>query len=367
MMDETRLIWLGLSLAPRIGPRRLKQLLPAFSGDVRAVWAASAAELASAGLDERSAAEFTAFRPKARLDEHARKVQAAGARIITWDDSDYPPLLSRLDDPPIVLFVRGTLLADDELALAIVGTRKASAYGRDVAGHFARKLTEHGVTIISGLAHGIDAASHRAALDAGGRTLAVLGSGLDVVYPYDHKSLAEDVCAQGALISEFPMGAQPDRFNFPRRNRIISGLSLGVLVVEASEKSGALITATLAAEQGKDVFAVPGSIFSDASSGVNRLIQDGAKPVMNVNDILDELHITVERLDTRRVAEQVSPADPVEAQILAAMSGDSSHVDDIARSTGLDMPALLSTLLLMELKGLILPSGPMRYRRAHGR
>ena len=367
MMDETRLIWLGLSLAPRIGPRRLKQLLPAFSGDVRAVWAASAADLASAGLDERSAAEFTAFRPKARLDEHARKVQAAGARIITWDDSDYPPLLSRLDDPPIVLFVRGTLLADDELALAIVGTRKASAYGRDVAGHFARKLTEHGVTIISGLAHGIDAASHRAALDAGGRTLAVLGSGLDVVYPYDHKSLAEDVCAQGALISEFPMGAQPDRFNFPRRNRIISGLSLGVLVVEASEKSGALITATLAAEQGKDVFAVPGSIFSDASSGVNRLIQDGAKPVMNVNDILDELHITVEQLDTRRVAEQVSPADPVEAQILAAMGSDTAHVDEIARSTGLDMPALLSTLLLMELKGLILPSGPMRYRRAHGR
>jgi len=366
-MDETRLVWLGLSLAPRIGPRRLRQLLPAFPGGVQAIWAASFTDLVAAGLDERSAAEFIAFRSKVRLDEHARKIEAAGARFMTWDDSDYPASLARIDDPPIVLYVLGTLLADDAMALAVVGTRKASAYGRDVAGHFARKLTEHGVTIISGLAHGIDAAAHRAALDAGGRTLAVLGSGLDVVYPYDHKGLAAEICASGALISEFPLGAQPDRFNFPRRNRVISGLSLGVLVVEALEKSGALITATLAAEQGKDVFAVPGSIFSDASSGVNRLIQDGAKPVMSVDDILDELHLTAERQDTRRVAEQVSPADPVEAQILAAMGGEAAHVDDLARSTNLDMPALLSTLLLMELKGQIQPSGPMRYRRAHGR
>lgn len=366
-MDETRLIWLGLSLAPRIGPRRLKQILPAFSNDVRAVWAASAADLAGSGLDERAAAEFTAFRPRVRLEDHARKIEAAGAYWITWDDAGFPALLARIDDPPIVLYVRGSLLPDDGRALAIVGTRKASAYGRDVAGHFARRLTEHGITIISGLAHGVDAAAHRGALDAGGRTLAVLGSGVDVVYPYDHKGLAEDICAQGALISEFPMGAQPDRFNFPRRNRIISGLSLGVLVVEASEKSGALITASLAAEQGKDVFAVPGNIFSDGSSGVNRLIQDGAKPVMNVDDILEELQLAVQVQDSRRVAEQVSPADPLEAQILAALGNDTAHVDDIARTTGLGMPALLSTLLLMELKGLVQPAGPMRYRRAHGR
>lgn len=367
VIDETRLIWLGLSLAPRIGPRRLKQILPAFDGDVRALWAAPQAALTAAGLDERTAAGFVTFRARVRLEDHARRIQAAGAQIIAWDDAAYPALLARIDDPPIALCLRGALLAEDGLALAIVGTRKASAYGRDAAAHFARKLAERGVTIVSGLAHGIDAAAHRAALEAGGRTLAVLGSGLDIIYPYDHKSLAEDICTQGALISELPMGAQPDRYNFPRRNRIISGLSLGVLVVEASEKSGALITATLAAEQGKDVFAVPGNIFSDASSGVNRLIQDGAKPVMSVDDILDELQISAEALDTRRVAEQVAPADPIEAQILDAIGAEPAHVDDLARSTGFAMPALLSTLLLMELKGLVQPAGPMIYRRARSR
>jgi DNA processing protein len=366
-MDESRLIWLGLSLAPRIGPRRLKQLLPAFGGDPRAVWNASAAELNAAGLDERSASEFTAFRGKARLDEHVRKIEASGASFITWDDADYPASLRQIDDPPFALYARGALSADDRLALAVVGTRKASAYGRDVAGHFARRLAERGVTIVSGLAHGVDAAAHRGALDAGGRTLAVLGSGVDIVYPYDHKALANDISAQGAVLSEFPMGAPPDRFNFPRRNRIISGLSLGVLVVEAAEKSGALITATLAAEQGKDVFAVPGSIFSDASSGVNRLIQDGAKPVMNVEDILEELQITAQSVETRRAAEQIAPADPVEAQLLAAIGHDAVHVDDLARNTGLSMPVLLSTLMLMELKGLVAASGPMQYRRARGR
>jgi DNA processing protein len=169
---------------------------------------------------------------------------------------------------------------------------------------------------------------------------------------------------RGALLSEFPMGAQPDRYNFPRRNRIISGLSLGVLVVEASEKSGALITAHLAAEQGKDVFAVPGNIFSDHSAGVNRLIQDGAKPVMSVNDILDELQVQAQTIETRRAAEQIAPADPLEAQILAALGSEALHVDELSRSTGLPIHTLLSTLMLMELKGLVSTAGPMQYRRA---
>ena len=363
-MDQSHLIWLGLSLAPRIGPRRLRQLLPAFHQDAAALWAAPAADLCTAGLDERSASEFTAFRDKVRLEDHARRVEAAGVTLLAWPDDGYPASLARIDDPPVVLYVRGSLTRADSLALAIVGTRKASAYGRDVAGHFARQLAERGVTIVSGLAHGVDAAAHRGALDAGGRTLAVLGSGADVIYPYDHKALAQSITEQGAVLSEFPIGAQPDRFNFPRRNRIISGLSLGVLVVEASEKSGALITASLAAEQGKDVFAVPGNIFSDHSAGVNKLIQDGAKPVMTVNDILDELQVEAQSIETRRAAEQIAPSDPVEAQILAALGGETIHVDDLSRTTGLPMHTLLSTLMLMELKGLVSAAGPMQYRRA---
>jgi len=363
LSEETELLWLGLSLAPRLGPRRLRQVLRAFGDNAADLWAAPPHALHAAGLDERASAEFAAFRSKVRLEEHARRIEAAGARFIAWPDADYPAALAEIDDPPIGLYVRGQLTADDQRALAIVGSRKASAYGRDVAGHFARRLAERGVTIISGLAHGVDAAAHRGALEAGGRTFAVLGSGIDVIYPYDHKALAEEIVAQGALISEFPPGTRPDRFNFPRRNRIISGLALGVLVAEASDKSGALITATLAADQGKDVFAVPGSIFSDASSGVNRLIQDGAKPVMHVNDILDELNLTLQTAETRSVAEQLAPADPLEARILDALGAEAAHVDDLARSTGLAMPSLLSTLLLMELKGLIETSGPMLYKR----
>lgn len=363
MSEETELLWLGLSLAPRLGPRRLRQLLRAFDESVTDLWAAPPHALQAAGLDSRASAEFAAFRSKVRLEEQARRIAAAGARFIAWPDANYPPSLVEIDDPPIGLYVRGQLTAHDQRALAIVGARKASAYGRDVAGHFARRLAERGVTIISGLAHGVDAAAHRGALEAGGRTFAVLGSGIDVIYPYDHKALAEEIAAQGALISEFPLGTRPDRFNFPRRNRLISGLALGVLVAEASDKSGALITATLAAEQGKDVFAVPGSIFSDASSGVNKLIQDGAKPVLNVSDILDELNLTLQAAETQTVAEQVSPADPVESQILAAIGADPAHVDDLARNTGLSMQSLLSTLMLMELKGLVESSGPMLYRR----
>ncbi|HYO88647.1 MAG TPA: DNA-processing protein DprA [Candidatus Limnocylindrales bacterium] len=363
---DARLIWLGLSMAPRIGPRRLKQMLPAFGGDVAALWEASALALQGVGLDARSSTEFTAFRGKVRLDEHWRKIEAAGAQLIFWPDDDYPPLLAHIDDPPIALYVRGSLNTQDRLALAIVGARKASAYGRDVAHHFASKLAARGVTIISGLAHGVDAAAHRGALEAGGRTLAVLGSGLDVIYPYDHRGLADEIAAQGALISEFPLGTKRDPFNFPRRNRIISGLSLGVLVAEATDKSGALITASLAAEQGKDVFAVPGNIFTDASSGVNRLIQDGAKPVMRVEDILEELSITAQAAETRQTAERVAPADPVEAQVLAAVGPEGAHVDALARATGLPMQTLLSTLMLMELKGLIAQIGPMHYTRMRG-
>lgn len=366
MSEDARHLWLGLSMAPRISPRRLKQLLPAFNADVSALWHAPASDLEAAGLERRAVSEFIAFRSKINLDEHWRKINVAGVHVFFWPDEEYPPLLAQIEDPPVALYVRGSLTQTDQLALAIVGARKASAYGREVAQLFARKLAERGVTIISGLAHGVDAAAHRGALEAGGRTLAVLGSGIDVIYPYDHRSLADEIAAQGAIISEFPLGTKPDRYNFPRRNRLISGLALGVLVAEATDKSGALITAALAAEQGKDVFAVPGSIFSDASSGVNQLIQDGAKPVMKVEDILEELNITALAMETRQTAERIAPADPVEIQVLDAIGADGAHVDMIARSTGLPIQTLLSTLMLMELKGLVTQSGPMHYTRTRG-
>jgi DNA processing protein len=222
------------------------------------------------------------------------------------------------------------------------------------------------VTIVSGLAYGIDAAAHRAAVEAGGRTLAVMGTGVDVIYPSDHRRLADDVMAHGALVGEFPAGTRPDRLNFPRRNRLISGLSLGVLVVEAPERSGALITASMAAEQGRDVFAVPGSIFSAASVGAHRLIQDGAKLVMTAADVLDELSLAHDAVETRERAERLAPADEIEAVLLARLSPEPAHIDDLVRLSGLPVALVSSTLTILELKGLARNVGPMQYSLPQG-
>jgi DNA processing protein len=267
-----------------------------------------------------------------------------------------------ISDPPPVLYVRGELRPEDDWAVAVVGTRDASAYGREAARRLASDLARSGVTIVSGLARGIDAEAHRAALDAGGRTIAVLGCGLDIVYPWDNRLLAQDIAGRGALISEYALGTKPEASNFPPRNRIISGLALGVVVVEAGEHSGALITADFAADQGRDVFAVPGSIFLRGSRGTNRLIRDGAQPVLSAEDVIEALSMTA--VPQHVEAQMLFPTDATEAALLQQLSDEPVHVDEVGRATGLAIATVSSTLALMELKGLVRQVGGMNYVRA---
>ena len=289
-------------------------------------------------------------------------VQEAGVEPLTWDDPEYPASLRMVDGAPPVLYVRGRMTSQDEWAVAIVGTRRATTYGREVAQVLASELARAGVTVVSGMALGIDTVAHRAAMDAGGRTIAVLGSGVDQLYPPQNRGLALSIVQQGALISEYALGTRPDANNFPPRNRIISGLSRGIIVVEAGERSGALITAQFAAEQGKELFAVPGSILSPGSTGCNLLIQQGATPLLSVNDVLEQLDLA-RAVDQREVRATV-PADPLESKILEALALQPCHVDEIVRSTGMPSAQVTSLLALMELKGMVRQVGSMTYARA---
>ena len=288
------------------------------------------------------------------------RLERAGVQVLTWEDPDYPRRLRHIYNPPPVLYVKGTLTPQDEWAVAVVGTRRPTAYGREAARVLAAGLARHHVTVVSGLAVGIDAEAHRAALEAGGRTIAVLGSGFRHLYPARHRDLARRITQQGAVISEYPLDVRPEPANFPPRNRIISGLSLGVVVVEAGKTSGALITARFAAEQGREVFAVPGPIFNRPSEGPNRLIQEGAIPVTSVDDILEALDLT--QLAEHQEARLTIPTSDLEDRILACLREAPLHVDEIVRQTHLDASQVMSTLTLMELKGLVRQVNPMEYR-----
>ena len=283
--------WVGFSLIPRIGRVKLSRL-ESYFGDLKQAWQAPPAELKKAGLDTSSVNAIRDGRAKISLDAEMEKLGRYGIKVLTSRDPDYPSRLKEIYDYPPVLYIRGKLLPQDEWCLAVVGTRRSTVYGRQVAEEITADLARNKITIVSGLAKGIDSIAHQGALGAGGRTIAVAGCGLDIVYPAENAALARKIIEQGALISEFPLGTRPKPENFPRRNRILSGLSLGVLVVEANETSGAMITAHLALEQNREVFAVPGSILSPASRGVNRLIQEGAKLVRDYTDILEELNLT---------------------------------------------------------------------------
>ena len=266
--------WIAWSKVGGVGAARLRRLWEHF-GDLGLAWAAGAAELQRAGLDARTVAAALSERAKLDPAAEAERLARSGATLYTIADAEYPALLRPADGAPATLYVRGTLLPGDESAIAVVGNRQVTPYGRQVTLQLVGELAAQGVTIVSGLARGVDAVAHRRALEAGTRTIAVLGCGVDVVYPAEHHGLAKDIVAQGALVSEFPLGTKPDAPNFPMRNRVISGLSLGTLVVEAGETSGALITAARALEQNREVFAVPGSIYSPRSAGTNRLIKRG--------------------------------------------------------------------------------------------
>ncbi len=355
--------WLGLHLVQHIGSLRLQHLVDVF-GDARAVWNAPEARLREANLPAAALTQLLEARLSLDLEAEFAKVEQAGAHLITLADSDYPDLLRAIHDPPPVLYVRGSLLPTDSRSLAIVGTRRATRYGQDVAHRMALWLARQDVTIISGLAHGVDENAHKGALDADGRTLAILGCGIDSVYPSGSEQLADAIADNGALISEFPIGTPPTGKNFPRRNRIISGLSLGVLVAEAPERSGALITVESALEQGRDVFAIPANIFNPMGNGCNHLIQDGAKLVMRASDVLDELDIAYSRQQTRTRTETIAPDSELEAQILQHLEADPIHVDELIRVSGLSASDVTATLTLLQLKGLAESAGAMQYCRA---
>lgn len=358
--------WLGFSLVSGIGPRRLTHLLNWF-GDVAAAWDAGESQLRQAGLESQPRKNLIQERQRLDLDAEMQRIESAEAWLLTLADDEYPALLKELDDAPLVLYVKGSLLAVDQNALSVVGTRSATHYGYEAAYKLSYALAQQNVTIISGLAHGIDTAAHRGALKAGGRTIAILGCGIDQVYPAENRELAQEIVATGALVSEFPLGTAPEGRNFPRRNRIISGLALAVLVVEAPLGSGAIITAEIAGEQGRDVFAVPGNIFNKSSQGSNRLIQDGAKLVMTAADILDELNLTYTRVEAKTITERAVPENATEARLLSHLSADPLHVDDLARACDMPIAQVTSTLTILELKGLARKVGPMQYCLVHTR
>ena len=322
------------------------------------------------------------------IERELELIREYDCQIVTLYDDAYPEYLKQIDTPPLVLYIRGELTPEDSLSLSIVGSRDAKDYGRKVSYRLSYQLTQRGLTIVSGLARGIDTSAHRGALEAGGRTIAVMGSGLSFIYPAVNNDLAEKITESGALISEFPMGVKPKPRNFPRRNRIISGLTLGTIVVEASNRSGALITARLAGEQGREVFAVPGEIFSELSTGTHKLINSGAKLINTVDDLLNELPpYALNRLQSDAPTAQIPGAEtaasqeqpteksdpkpaaakvphpiqsapppgltPDERTVFDAIETPASHIDTIVRTTQLPIGQVSSVLLMLELKGIV--------------
>ncbi len=362
MATADELHWLALRAVPGIGIVLFQRLVEKF-GEPAAVFGAAPEELAQVkGLRPAVIQALQQFSDWDHLRAMLSRLRRWGVEIITWRDEKYPAILRRIPYAPPFFFLKGTLLPEDDPAVAIVGTRQLSHYGRRTAARLAGDLAREGITVVSGLARGIDTVVHQAVLEAGGRTLAVLGCGLDVIYPPENRELYRRVAAQGALITEFPLGTPPEARNFPLRNRLISGLARAVVIVEAGEQSGALITADFAAEQGRDVFAVPGSIFQRGCRGTNRLIRDGAQPVLSANDVLEALNLTgvAEHVE----AQMLFPTDATEAALLEQLSDDPTHVDEVGRATGLPISTVSSTLALMELKGLVRQVGGMNYVRA---
>lgn len=362
MRDKKYLV--ALSTFPKFGSKALFKLKRAFSNFEQA-FKANLRELTKAGIEEKIALEFIEARVKINPEKEWEKIEKENIKIVTPENPAYPPLLKEIYDLPALLYVKGTLPDDnDKFPLAVVGSRKVSPYGRQAIEEIVGILTRQGLVIISGLALGADACAHAVTLKNGGRTIAVLGNGLDDLYPHTNRRLGEQILANGgAIISEFPLGTLPLRQNFPMRNRIISGLALGTLVVEAAIDSGSLITAKLALDQNREVFSLPGSIFSPLCAGTNNLLKMGAQVVTSAEDILNALNLD----NAKKLLEDrpIQAETPEEAAILKALTREPKYIDNIAKETSLAASSTLSTLTLMEVRGKVKNMGGMMYVLAH--
>jgi len=350
--------WVGFNIIPGIGRVKFNQIEAYFSSFEDA-WKAGPADLRHAGLDAKSVRTINEWRPRISPETEMKKLEQCSIDVLTWHDSDYPARLKEIYDYPPVLYVKGSIIDKDEWCLAVVGTRRPTVYGRQVTDEIVTELSRSRITIVSGLARGIDSVAHKSALEAGGRSIAVMGGGLDSIYPAENANLARSITKNGALLSEYHPGMKPRPENFPRRNRIMSGISLGVLVIEAGKSSGALITANLALEQNREVFAIPGSILSPVSIGTNQLIKEGAKLVRDPLDILEELNLTAvaEQLEMK----EIIPSSDTEALLLKKLGAEPVHIDEICRASGLPVSTVSSTMAMMELKGMVKQIGTMNY------
>lgn len=360
-MQKDLAYYVALSKNPKIGARTMRKILAVFT-DLEKLWKMSPSKILEMGVPSSVVKSIEETKAKIDPEEEMKKLKKYNIEAITIKDKRYPSLLKEIPDAPSLIYLKGELVPEDNFAVAVVGSRKYTAYGKRVTEHIAQKLAENGVSVVSGLALGIDGIAHKAALQAhNGRTIAVLPNGLDRIYPTAHADLARRILDQGgAIISEFPVGTLALKFNFPIRNRIIAGLSLGVVVIEGALASGTLLTAHSAIEYNREVFAVPGDIFSDNSAGPNHLIKYGAKLVSSVDDILQELNI--ETKVKHQEAKEVIPDSREEAIILAELCSDKPvHVDNLAKTTKLEIALLNSKLILMEMKGKVRNLGASQY------
>ena len=362
-MDNLK-YWVALNNFTKFGPVRFKKLRKYFP-DLKSAFSASVAQLVQAGIENNIVEEFVAVRPAIEPDKLMEKLDREEIKVVTQEDELFPKLLAQIYDPPPLLYFRGEFKQQDEYAIAVVGARKYSNYGRQVAEQIVKDLANNNLTIVSGLALGIDSIAHQAALAVNGRTIAVLGSGLDRqnIYPTQNRYLADKIVASGGVIfSEFPLGTLPLKHHFPQRNRLISGLSLASLIIEAGEKSGSLITATHALEQNREVFAVPGNIYSPLSVGANNLIKLGAKVITCANDIIEALNLV--QVASYIENKKIIPESAEEEKILTILNYEPKHIDELVRLTKLNTSVINSTLTIMEMKGKVKNLGGMQYVKA---
>ncbi len=367
MTEEHQKYWLGFNRIKGLGAVRIKAVWQHFE-DMEEAWRADLKYLQKVeGISKVQAESIVEQRSKIDCARELEDVRKYGLTLLTLEDSDYPDILKEIYDSPPVLFVKGKLLRQDyRRSIAIVGTRTPTPYGMKVASELATHLASSGVTVISGMALGIDTKAHQGALKAeGGRTIAVLGSSVERVTPVSNRRLYESIIEHGAVISEYPVGTPPSPWHFPQRNRIISGLSKGVVVVEGSEDSGALITAKAALEQNRAVFAVPGAVHSPMSKGANKLIKEGARLVESVQDIFEELNWKIAPAEKKAASKGKVPALEGEEKLLYGQLGpEPLHIDQLMRATGLSSSKVSATLLSLELKSLVLQHPGKRYTRA---